>query len=538
MILRTYQLEAIAGTHESLATCDDNPVIVLPTGSGKTPVIAGLSRDYVRQERGRVLIVAHVRELLTQAQEKLAIMAPDLEVGMYSAGLGHRQLDKPVTIAGIQSIYKLACELGPIGLIIVDECHLVPHRDDGMYRTFLRDAKIINPAVRIVGLTATPYRLKGGTICGPHFLFNRVCYEAPIQPLIEEGYLCRLRSKQGKHTPDTKNLKVSGGEFVAGEAEKLMDVPTLVEGACDELVAHTKDRHSVLIFATGIGHGRSIVRVLKERHGIDCAFVTGQTPKGERDRITAAIKDGSLKYLANVGCFTTGFDAPNIDAVALLRPTKSPGLFYQMCGRGFRPDPSKADCLVLDFGGNIERHGPVDAITVKARKKRKGVAPTKTCPECDEVVGISTLFCPGCGHQFPPLERTPHETKATTAAILTPPPTRTTHAVVGEKFSIHRKGGNWNATPTMRVDYVLDDGTTESEWLCFEHDGVPRIRAVKWWRARTKLAVPRQVSVAVGTAQRQLLRPTASITIERRHGERFARIVGTVVQSVEAGVSA
>lgn len=538
MQLRSYQQAACDATHEWLSSRSDNPVIVLPTGSGKTPLIAALCRDYIRAGKGRVLILAHVRELLTQSHDKLSIMAPDLDVGLYSAGLGSRELDRPVTIAGIQSIYKLACQLGPVGLILVDECHLVPHIDDGMYRSFLRDARIINPEVRIVGLTATPYRMKRGTICGPHYLFNGVCYEAQIQPLIADGYLCPLRSKAGKSTPDTSNLKVRGGEFVAAEAEKLMDAPTLVESACDELVLHTKDRHSVLIFATGVGHGKHIVRVLKERHGIDCGFVTGETPKTQRDRLTAAIKDGSLKYLANVGCFTTGFDAPNIDSVVLLRPTRSPGLYYQMCGRGFRPDPSKTDCLILDFGGNIERHGPVDAIKMKARKKRKGVAPTKTCPECQEVVGISTMYCPGCGHEFPPLERTPHETKAATAPILTPPPTRTTHTVTSERYAVHRKGGNFSATPTMRVDYTLDNGSVASEWLCFEHEGFPRIHAVQWWRARTTMSPPRGVVNAVGTAQRRLIRPTATITLEHRHGDRFPRIIATTVHALQAEVHA
>jgi DNA repair protein RadD len=170
--------------------------------------------------------------------------------------------------------------------------------------------------------------------------------------LIVQGYLCPLVTKAGKVKADTSGLHVRAGEFVPGEVEALMDDAELVRAACAEVVEATHERNACLIFASGIKHGEHIVSVLKAKHDIDCGFVTGDTPTDERDATLARFKAGKLKYLCNVNVLTTGFDAPHIDCVALLRPTLSPGLYYQMVACGFRLHPSKANCLVLDFGGN------------------------------------------------------------------------------------------------------------------------------------------------------------------------------------------
>ncbi|NJL71279.1 MAG: hypothetical protein HC888_06550 [Candidatus Competibacteraceae bacterium] len=205
-----------------------------------------------------------------------------------------------------------------------------------MYRTFLSEARIVNPNVRLIGLTATPYRMTTGTICGPDNLLNHVCYEVGVRELIVQGYLCPLKSKAGRRKVDTSSLHTSGGrggEFIAGEVEALMDDDSLVRSACQEIVAHTRDRHSVLIFAAGVQHALHVQRVLGEM-GQECGFVCGDMLPFERTETLKRFKDGGcggLKYLVNVNVLTTGFDAPNIDCVVLLRPTNSPGLYYQMC---------------------------------------------------------------------------------------------------------------------------------------------------------------------------------------------------------------
>ena len=167
MQLRPYQTRAVQAVYEHLQSRDDNPCVVLPTGSGKSLVIAKICSDAVLRWGGRVLILAHVKELLQQNADKLHRLAPDVKFGVYSAGLNSRNTQEPVIIAGIQSVYERACELGAFDLILIDESHLLPESGEGMYRTFIKEAKIVNPDVRLIGFTATPYRLSSGILCKP-----------------------------------------------------------------------------------------------------------------------------------------------------------------------------------------------------------------------------------------------------------------------------------------------------------------------------------------------------------------------------------
>ena len=199
MKLRDYQQAAIDAVYDHLRNRDDNPCVVIPTGGGKTPVIATLCRDAVQRWHGRVLVLSHVKELLEQSAATLRAVAPDLDVGVYSAGLKQRDTDQPVIVAGIQSIYKRACELDAFDLIIVDEAHLLPPDGEGMYRQFLSDTQIVNPNVRLIGLTATPYRLKSGMLCAPENLLNHVCFEVGVKELIHRGFLSPLKTK-GRQT--------------------------------------------------------------------------------------------------------------------------------------------------------------------------------------------------------------------------------------------------------------------------------------------------------------------------------------------------
>ncbi len=402
--LRPYQQEAMEAIYRHLRERDDNPVCVIPTAGGKTPVMAQLCRDAVGRWGGRVLILAHVRELLEQTRDKIHKVAPEMwmRTGVYSAGLKSRDTDQPIIVAGIQSVYKLACEFDPFDLIIIDEAHTIPPDGDGMYRTFLEDARKVNPRVRLIGLTATPFRMKSGLICAPENILNHVCYEIGVRELIVQGYLCPLVTKASREKVDTSKLHVRAGEFVAGEVEELMNTDSRVESACREIVEQTRNRKSVLVFAAGVAHGQHIAEVMQNEFGVDVGTVFGDTLDFERDQVLSEFKAGALKYLVNVNVLTTGFDAPNIDCVAMVRPTHSPGLFYQVCGRGFRIHPGKENCLVLDFGGNVLRHGPVDAIRVKAAggNGNGSAAPAKECPRCQSLIA-ATPRAPTAGSSSP-----------------------------------------------------------------------------------------------------------------------------------------
>jgi len=525
MELRPYQRECVDAVYEHLRTRDDNPCAVVPTAGGKTPIMATICKDAVGQWNGRVLILAHVKELLEQSADKLRAVCPEIEFGIYSAGLKRRDTRNPVIVAGIQSVYKRACELDAFDLVLVDEAHLIPLEGEGMYRQFLADAKVINPDLRIVGFTATPFRLKTGPICTPEGFLNTICYEVGVRELIVGGYLCPLITKAGINKADFGGLHVRGGEFVADEMEALMDDDRLVEAACGETVGYTRERQGVLIFASGVKHGEHIVRVLKERHDVECGFVTGETPAKERDATLGRFRRGELKYLCNVNVLTTGFDAPHIDCVALVRPTMSPGLYYQMVGRGFRLYPGKANCLVLDFGGNVMRHGPVDDIKVTTMDRGGGQAPAKECPECQAVIAAGFAACPQCGYVFPPPERQKHDAKASEAGILKGQVTTTQYRVDDVYYSVHTKRGvSEDAPKTMRVDYKVGWHQYKSEWICFEHEGYARQKAVAWWRRHSPDPVPDTAERAVEIAQGGGVAATRGITVRTVTGDEFERI--------------
>jgi len=524
--LRPYQTDAVAAVYDHLRRRDDHPCVVIPTAGGKTPVMATICRDAVQQWDGRVLILAHVKELLEQAADKLHAMAPDLwnRIGVYSAGLKSRDTEHPIIVAGIQSVYRRAAELDRFDLILIDEAHMLPPDGEGMYRTFLSEARVVNPNVRLVGLTATPYRMTTGMICGPKNLLNHVCFEVGVRELIVQGYLCPLKTKAGRRKVDTSGLHIRGGEFIAGEVEALMDDDSLVRSACREIVEQTHDRHSVLVFAAGVQHALHVQRVLGEM-GHECGFVCGDTLPFERAETLKRFKDGNLKYLVNVNVLTPGFAAPNIDCVALLRPTNSPGLYYQMVGRGFRLDPTKDNCLVLDFGGNILRHGPVDALEIKDRSSEGGEAPAKECPQCQAVIHAAYSLCPECGYEFPPPKREQHDQEASTAGILSGEVTETEYEVQDVYYSVHVKRDAPEDHPrSMRVDYRVGFNDHRSEWVCFEHTGYARAKAEAWWKARSHEPFPQSSQQAVDICEAGGIAPTLAITVRAVSGEKYDRI--------------
>jgi DNA repair protein RadD len=535
--LRPYQEQAVEAVYRYLRDHEDNPAIVLPTAAGKSWVIAEIAKDAVIRWGGRVLVLAHVKELLEQNADKIRRLCPELRVGLYSAGLNRRDKDNAVVVAGIQSVYKRACELDAFDLVVVDECHLIPPEGEGMYRQFLGEAKIVNPRLRTIGLTATPFRLKSGMICGPENILNHVCFEVGVRELIRDGYLCPLITKAGAEKANVDVLHVRGGEFVADEVETLMDRDELVESACREIVDYTADRHAVLIFASGIAHAEHIQRVIQERHGQPCGLVSGKTPAGERAEILARFRGAAsnslferqpLKYLVNVNVLTTGFDAPNIDCVAIVRPTMSPGLYYQLVGRGFRLHPGKNDCLVLDYGGNLLRHGPVDQLRVgdSSTNGAGGEAPAKECPKCHSVIAAGYATCPDCGYEFPVREKANHEPTASTEGVLSGQVTHERHAVRDTFYSVHvKRGAEESAPKTMRVDYRVGWHEYKSEWVCFEHEGYARWRAVQWWQARSHDPVPETAQRAVDLANAGALAIPKAITVRTVTGERFERIV-------------
>ncbi len=523
--LRWYQSEAVEAVYRHIRTRRTNPCVVLPTGAGKSWVIARLCADAVARWGGRVVVLAHRKELLEQNAEKIRRLAPDIEVGVYSAGLRRRDLDTPVVVAGIQSVRKRAPDIGRVDLVIVDEAHLIPSNGEGMYRTFLDEARIVNPDVFVVGLTATPYRLDSGLLCGPDNVLGEIAYESGVRELIAKGFLTRLASKCGTAVADTSGVTVRGGDFVQAELDRLSSDPELVEAACREILEFAAGRHKCLLFASGVVHGRMLAEQL-EALGERCGFVSGETSRDERAEILADFRDGDLRFLSNCDVLTTGFDAPEIDAIALLRPTQSPGLYYQMVGRGLRTHPDKENCLVLDYGGNILRHGPVDRVRPPRGSSGDGSgdAVVKKCPGCGHLILAGYDRCPHCGHEW-------HDRLAKHAACASdlPPlaPSGKWRDVLSVKYLAHRKKDAPAGHPlTLRVAYRYDRGLDATEYVCFEHFGYARDRAVCWWKNRSEEPCPHTIAEAARAAKTGKLRVPGRILLEEVAGEPYPVIAG------------
>ena len=406
------------------------------------------------------------------------------------------------------------------GDILVHNCHLIPESGEGRYLTFLRDAKTVNPSVRLIGFTATPYRLNSGKICKPDNMLNDICYDANVREMIIAGWLCPLRTRKGIECANLSDVKIaSTGDFANDEMQRAFE--NVIQPACTEIATLCADRHSVLIFAAGIEHARIVADTLGGE------VVTGKTSKTDRASIIERFKKGETKYLVNVGVLTTGFDAPNVDAVVLLRATMSAGLYVQMVGRGLRKHPSKTDCLILDFGDNAIRHGPVDQIEVQDKKKRgqSDESPAKACPNCKEVIAVQYRVCPHCEYEFPAASFAKHESHASDAPILSGEPIVETHDVQYVNYTEHSK----NAV-TLRAEYVLNPltGKSVSQYLCFNHapGSYARRVAEQWWRERSNAPMPGTVMDALALIRKGALINPASVTISKKPGDKYQDIVG------------
>jgi len=403
MNLRGYQQRVIDELYAWFeAGNGGNPCLVLPTGAGKSHIIAALCKGALQTyPETRILMLTHVKELIEQNSEKMLQHWPGAPLGVFSASLRRKDLEEPITFAGIQSIRDRASEIGHIDLVIIDECHLVSHKNEGGYRKLIRELTAINPSLRVVGLTATPYRLGHGLITDEPALFNALLDSVSIEELIYKGFLAKLRSKTTKSKLDVSKVHQRGGEFIESELQAAVDDKLTNEAVVREVIERAGDRKAWLFFCTGVKHASNMAQILRDC-GIEAECVTGKTPKAEREQILNDFKAGKIQALTNANVLTTGFDYPDIDLIAMVRPTMSPSLYVQMAGRGMRPKSHTDHCLILDFAGVVETHGPITAVRPP---KKKGEAssepPVKVCEECGELCHPSAKVCPSCGTPFP-----------------------------------------------------------------------------------------------------------------------------------------
>jgi DNA repair protein RadD len=387
-ILRDYQNQAVEASLAHFRSSDDPAVIVLPTGAGKSLVIAELSR----LAKGRVICLAHVKELVEQNHAKF--LATGSSAGIFSAGLSQKTSSAKTTFASIQSISaSLTAFDEPVSLIIIDECHRVSMEESGQYNKTIEHFKTLNPKVKILGLTATPYRLGSGWIYHRHYhgytrqctdsIFKKCIFELPLQHMVKKGYLTPpihydaaiahydfsllTESLDGEQNTDDIALN-----------ELIHKHPRVTKAVAEQILQLSQDRQGVMIFAATIDHAKEIASYLPEEQ---TALITGKTKIKQRDTLITAFKAKEIKFLVNVSVLTTGFDAPHVDVIAILRPTQSISLFQQIVGRGLRLSPGKKDCLILDYTNN--GYNIFQPEIGEKRPTQDSVAVQIHCPACD-----------------------------------------------------------------------------------------------------------------------------------------------------------
>jgi len=459
-------------------------IIAVPTGAGKSIIMCESVLKWIElYPDANVLILSHTKEIVEQDYNALLEYFPSFGVGIYQAGLGKRQVRK-VTVGGIHSVYKHYSKFKGFDLVIIDEVHAVNHKNRGMYRTFLRESGIPN----LGGMSATIFRSGYGYIHkGDESLFNHLAYDLTsldnFNKLVSDGYLTTLISKATELTLDSSKVKKSAGDYNIKDLAKTHDKLVITKKAVKEVVKFGKNYKKWLVFAIDTDHASSICRQLRFS-GI-AADELHTNMKGDRETVINDFKYGSTRALVSVGMVTTGFDAPNIDLIVLLRPTMSAVLHVQMVGRGLRVFPGKTHCLVLDFAGNTARLGPINNVIIPSKKKKTkgaGDAPTKTCPKCKVITYASAKSCTICGHEFEfktKLQVTPDSTDIVQKGTKD---TSTWHKVASIHYSIHTKLG---APNSLMVTYLCGTHLIK-EWVCLDHKGFAKTKADAWVRYRWK----------------------------------------------------
>lgn len=503
---RWYQQESIDSIYSYFNNGGGgNPVVALPTGTGKSLVIAGFVHSVLSQWGDqRFMVLTHVKELIEQNSKKLAAVWKGAPIGIYSAGLKSRDTVQPIIFGGIGSVVNNVEAFGHRDLVLIDECHLVSNKDNSMYQKVIAQLTEINPKLRVIGLTATAYRMKQGRITDDG-LFTDICYDLTdikgFSRLLAEGFLCPPVAYQTDKEFDLRGVNIRAGEFAKGQLEQAVDTTEITYACVKEMVEKAYDRHCWLVFASGIKHAENVAETINA-FGVSAVAVHSKLKGGERDKRIAAFQRGEVKCIVNNGVLTTGFDHPPIDMIGMLRPTMSTGLWVQMLGRGTRPysfeneqqyvpnfEYNKENCLVLDFAGNTKRLGPInDPCIPKKPNEGGGDAPVRICDNCGCYNHASARYCggepfptpSGCGQEFK------FEPKIFTGASNAPllksdQPVVEYFKVKKVIYSIHRKEG---APDMMRVSYFCGIKMFR-EYICFEHTGYAQRKARTWWTQRT-----------------------------------------------------
>ena len=523
--LRYYQQEAVDAVFaffEKSPVPNASPLIVLPTGAGKSLVIGALVKELATRG-ATVALVTHRDKLVQQDLAAIKEFWPEAPAATYAASLGKRNVSQ-VTVCQLQSIARKPEMLGVVDVVLIDEAHLVPTTETTQYGRLFAALKAKNEDLRLVGLTATPYRQGQGLLTqGDGALFHSICYEAPIGRLVQEGYLSPLVSAPASLEVDTSKIATQLGDFAVKDLELACDVDTITQTVALDVAKQVQaGRKSVLLFGVTVKHAAALRNALLFA-GVSCEVVTGEHTSEQREAIYRRFNARELTAIASCDLLTTGFDAPVVDLIALVRPTKSTSLHVQMLGRGTRLHPGKKDCALLDYGGNVARHGPLDRIKIKPKQEgKKGEVPKKCCTACGGENPTSVLLCIFCGAAFPEPER-----KANKEASFLPP----LLAATGAEFLRHNPDGSplakaqvafqqvslhhsLKGNTSLKVTYFgADNKRIANEYWSFDDGGYHANQRRAWWQ-KVVGTEPPQTTAEAHTRRAELPCPVAVLLKE------------------------
>lgn len=520
--LRYYQENAVDSVFDYFAAKTGNPIIAQPTGTGKSLVIAGLLVKIFRlYPTQRIMMLTHVKKLIEQNFEKLLNQWPTAPAGIYSAGLKRKDVGNKITYAGIQSVAKKAELFGHIDLIVIDECHLVSNNAMTSYRKFIDNLKKVNPHLKVVGLSATPFRLGLGYLTDGAIFTDVCCDDTTMEKFnqfIEEGFLIPLIPRRTETELNTDGVKKAGGEFVLSQLQKAVNDDELTYYAVKEVVDNCGSRTRWLFFGTGIDHCYTIKRFL-DQFGISNRVIHSNTAEhpmkdAECDEAINGFLRGEFTVLINNDKLTTGFDCPEIDLMAILRPTHSASLWVQMLGRGTRPlfaegfdlgtvegrlaaiaASTKQNCLVFDFAANTLRNGPINDPVIPRKKGSKGggVAPVRECPECRTWNHASVRVCINCGYQFPKQSKLKAVASSMELIAKQELPQIEPFGITKIIYTRHKKKGK---PDSLLVTYYAGLRSFK-KFICIEHGGSAGGMAKRWWKERSTAPTPETVDEAL-----------------------------------------
>lgn len=549
--LRNYQFRVL----NQIWDCLQNQCNILgtaPCSAGKTILFSMIIERLLRENPGfRALTLVDREILVSQSRDKLVMVAPQLadHIGIVCASVSKkRRLDAPVTVASRQSLINCMDDFPPVHLVIVDECHLMamPHADNmvpDQWATIIAKLREYNPYTRLLGFTASPYRLgsKGGYIYGKrnredaHPYFDQVDAEITTRELLDGGYITPLTGfsrVSGDYKNDIAQINMVAGEFNLGQLTDMMCKPVHVQSCVDAWEEHIKNqRHKTLIFCTSIEHAEVVAQAFNA-HGVSsCAIHSKLSPVEEKARMEALVQ-GTMQVFTSVAKLTTGMDVADIDAIIMARPTESASLYQQCVGRGQRLADGKTDCLVIDLVGCTQKFGTdMDNLIVSVpRTAGSGEAPKKICQGehedgtvCGASVHASLAYCPECGFKFPMTEEVEAAMGTLKEVKFNEIPDPEEWECTSVYYDIHTSRAD---KQLIKVTYQCGMGDTFREWVCLpdHYSGYAVDKAVLWWERRTAEPFPQSVDEFMFLAD-ELMEPAIVVTQKKGKYDEVKEVI-------------